>query len=120
MRSWFPFLPDSASTMSGNVDALFFYLVGVTIFFTVLISGLVIFFTVKYRRRTPFEIPRPIAGSLKLETMWTVVPFIIAMSMFVWGADVYFKQYRMPKQAMEINVVAKQWMWKLQHPTGQR
>jgi len=120
MLFWFPFLPESASTVSGQVDALFFYLVGVTIFFTVLIAGMVIFFAIKYKRRTPFEIPRPIAGSLKLETMWTVIPFIIAMSMFVWGADVYFKQYRMPRDTMEVYVVGKQWMWKLQHPTGQR
>lgn len=120
MLFFFPLLPESSSTVSGSVDALFFYLVGVTIFFTILIAGMVIFFAIKYRRRTPFEIPRPIAGSLKLETLWTVIPFVIAMSMFVWGADVYFKQYRMPRDTMDIYVIGKQWMWKLQHPTGQR
>jgi cytochrome c oxidase subunit 2 len=94
--------------------------VGVTIFFTVLIVIAITFFAIKYRRRSPNEIPRPIAGSLKLETLWTVIPFLIAMSMFVWGASVYFGQYHIPKDAMEITVVGKQWMWKLQHQTGQR
>jgi cytochrome c oxidase subunit II len=118
--SWIPFVPPSASTLSGKVDALYFYLSGVTIFFTLLISIVLIFFVIKYRRRTPFEIPRPIAGSHKLETLWSVIPFIIAMSMFAWGAQVYFQMYRPPKNAVEIYVVGKQWMWKIQHSTGQR
>lgn len=120
MQSWIPFIPESASTISGRVDALYFYLCGVTLFFTLLISGVLTFFVIRYRRRTPFEIPRPIAGSHKLETLWSIIPFLIAMSFFVWGARVYFAQYRMPKDAMEVYVVAKQWMWKFQHSTGQR
>ena len=118
--SWIPFIPESASTVSGKVDALYFYLSGVTAFFTLLISGVLIFFVIKYRRRTAFEIPRPIAGSHKLETVWSVIPFIIAMSMFAWGAQIYFENSRPPKNANEIYVVGKQWMWKIQHSTGQR
>ena len=113
-------MPERASTLADKVDALYFYLVGVTIFFSLLISVVIIFFVIKYRRRSPSEIPRPVAGSLKLETLWSVIPFLIAMSMFVWGASVYFAQYRMPKDALEIYVVGKQWMWKFQHTTGQR
>ena len=118
--SWIPFIPDSASTVSGKVDALYFYLSGVTVFFTLLISGVLIFFVIKYRRRTAFEIPRPIAGSHKLETLWSVIPFIIAMSMFAWGAQLYFENSRPPRNANEVYVVGKQWMWKIQHSTGQR
>jgi cytochrome c oxidase subunit II len=117
---WIPLIPDSASTISGKVDALYFYLSGVTVFFTLLISLVIIFFVIKYRRRSAFEIPRPIAGSHKLETLWSVIPFLIAMSMFAWGAQVYFENSRSPKNANEIYVVGKQWMWKIQHSTGQR
>jgi cytochrome c oxidase subunit 2 len=120
MQNWIPFIPESASTQSSQVDGLYFYLTGVTIFFTLLIYALLILFVIRYRRRSAREIPRPIAGSLKLETMWSVVPFLIAMSMFVWGARVYFAQYRMPTEALDIFVVGKQWMWKVQHSTGQR
>ncbi len=120
MQSWIPFIPESASTLSDEVDALYFYLSGVTVFFVTLISGVIIFFVIRYRRRNPFEIPRPVAGSTKLETLWSVIPFIIAMTMFAWGAKVYFAQYRPPQNAMEIYVVGKQWMWKIQHSTGQR
>jgi cytochrome c oxidase subunit 2 len=79
-----------------------------------------IFFVIRYRRRSPYEIPRPIAGSHKLETVWTIIPFLIAMTIFAWGARVYFEQYRPPENAIEVYVVAKQWMWKIQHSTGQR
>ena len=117
---WIPFIPPSASTLSGQVDALYFYLSGVTVFFTLLIAGVLVFFVIKYRRRSPFEIPRPIAGSHKLETLWSVIPFVIAMSMFGWGAQLYFQMYRPPQNAVEVYVVGKQWMWKIQHSTGQR
>ena len=120
MQSWIPLVPESASTVSGKVDALYFYLSGVTLFFALLISSVLIFFVIRYRRRTPYEIPRPIAGSHKLETLWTVIPFVIAMTMFAWGARVYFDQYKAPENAIEVYVVGKQWMWKLQHATGQR
>ena len=120
MQSWIPLVPDSASTLSWKVDALFFYLSGVTLFFSLLISTVLIFFVIRYRRRTPYEIPRPIAGSHKLETLWTLIPFVIAMTMFGWGAQVYFQQYKPPANAIEVYVVGKQWMWKLQHATGQR
>jgi len=120
MQSWLPFMPESASTVAPKVDALYFYLIGVTLFFVFLIAGILIFFVIKYRRRSPFEIPRPIAGSHKLETIWSVIPFIIAMSIFAWGAQVYFEQVRPAANTNEIYVVGKQWMWKLQHTTGQR
>jgi cytochrome c oxidase subunit II len=120
MQQWIPLVPESASTIAWKVDALYFYLSGVTLFFTLLISATLIFFVVRYRRRTPYEIPRPVAGSHKLETVWTVIPFVIAMTMFVWGAGVYFEQYKPPQNAIEVYVVGKQWMWKLQHATGQR
>jgi cytochrome c oxidase subunit 2 len=118
--SWIRFVPESASTVSGKVDALYFYLSGITVFFTLLISGVLIFFVIKYRRRTPYEIPRPIAGSHTLEILWSVIPFIIAMSVYAWGAQLYFEQSRPPRNTNEVYVVGKQWMWKIQHTTGQR
>ena len=120
MQSWIPFLPEQASTFASKVDALYFYLWGLTGFFTLLIVSVLIFFVIKYRKHAPFEVPRPIAGSIKLETLWSVIPFLIAMSIIVWGANIFFAQRSVPKDAMEIFVVGKQWMWKFQHTTGQR
>src|SRR5258708_25423917 len=102
MQSWFPFIPESASTYSGDVDALYFYISGVTVFFTLLISFVIIFFVIKYRRRNAFEIPRPIEGSTKLETLWSVIPLLIAMTIFFSGSKVYFTQYRPAKNASAV------------------
>jgi cytochrome c oxidase subunit 2 len=115
-----PFAPEQASTFAPEVDALYLYLVLLTLFFSTLITAAIIFFAIKYRRRDPGEVPRPRAGSIVLELTWTVLPLLISMTIFVWGASTYFKLYRAPKQAMEVYVVGKQWMWKFQHATGQR
>lgn len=115
-----PLFPESASTISQNVDALYFFLTAVSVFFTVLIFGLIFFFALRYRRRSEAERPRPIAGSLRLELVWTVIPLILALFIFGWGASLYFDLYTPPEGAQNVYVVGKQWMWKIQHPEGKR
>lgn len=115
-----PLFPEQASTMAGRVDALYFYLLAVSGFFTVLIAILVIVFAIKYRRRSATELPRSIEGSLKLEVAWTVIPLAIALSFFFWGAKLFFAMNRPPNDALEVYVVGKQWMWKIQHADGRR
>jgi cytochrome c oxidase subunit 2 len=116
----FPLFPKQASTLAGPVDALYFFLVAVTAFFSVLIAAGVIGFAIKYRRRHPDEIGHPIHGSLILELTWTLIPLAIAMLIFVWGAGLYFKIITPPANATEVYVVGKRWMWKVQHLGGQR
>ena len=114
------FFPNQASTIASRVDMLYFFLVAVSLFFTVLIFTLVFVFAIRYRRRSEGERPQPIEGSLKLELLWTVIPFAITTVMFGWGASLYFRNSRPPEGAFEVYVVGRQWMWKLQHPEGQR
>jgi len=116
----FPFFPHQASAQAGQVDAIYFFMVAVSAFFSILIAGLVVLFAIKYRRRHRDEVGHAIHGSLALELLWTIIPFMIVMVMFVWGAKVFFELYRPPVGAMEIYVVGKQWMWKVQHMDGQR
>jgi cytochrome c oxidase subunit 2 len=106
--------------MAGRVDALYFALVGIAAFFAVLIAGMIVYYAVKYRRRKPDEVGAPIHGGMALEITWTVIPFIIVMVIFVWGANVYFAMAAPPQDAENIYVVGKQWMWKFQHLDGQR
>ncbi len=112
--------PEQASTISSRVDAVFFYALAFSAFFSVLIAGLVIYFAIRYRRRSPHEIPAAIDGSTWLEVFWTLTPLVLVLIMFAWGANVFFAMARPPDDALEIYVVARQWMWKLQHPEGQR
>jgi cytochrome c oxidase subunit 2 len=110
----------NASNFANEFDALFFTLVGLSIFFVVLIAGLEIYFAVKYRRRSPGEISPKTIPSVPLEVAWIVIPFLICLVIFVWGASLYYRMYSPPKEAIEIYVTAKQWMWRFQHAGGQR
>jgi cytochrome c oxidase subunit 2 len=115
-----PLFPVSASTMAPRVDALYFFLIGVTLFFSLLIAGLIVYYAVKYHRRSADAVGERIHGSLWLEVTWSVVPFLITMVIFVWGASVYFAIASPPAETLNIYVVGKQWMWKFQHLDGQR
>jgi len=115
-----PLFPDQASSVADKVDALYFYLTGVTAFFTVLIFSLVFYFAIRYRRRSEDELPQPIHGSLKLEILWSVIPLGLVLVMFFWGAWLFYHIRRAPSDATQLYVVGKQWMWKIQHPDGQR
>ena len=120
MQSTFPLFPQAASSIASDVDLLYFFILAVSSFFAVLVSALVVYFAIKYRRGHADEVGHDIHGSIALELLWTVIPFILAMVMFFWGADLYFRIARPPADAMEIFVVGKQWMWKVQHPDGVR
>jgi cytochrome c oxidase subunit 2 len=114
-----PLFPDQASTMATQVDGLFFFLVGVSVFFATLIFIVIIVFAVKYRRRSEDERPQEVHSDLRLEILWTVIPLGFTLVMFFLGAKLFFIINDPPANSLEINVVAKQWMWKIQHPDGQ-
>jgi len=120
MDTSFRLLPEQASTMASQVDVLYFFLLALTAFFSLLIFGAIIYFIVRYPRRNPSDRPAPVATNLKLELAWTIIPFIITMVLFSWSANLFIKMSHVPTDAMRINVVGKQWMWKIQHPDGQR
>jgi cytochrome c oxidase subunit 2 len=120
MQSSFPLFPEAASSIASDVDLLYFFILAVSSFFAILVSAAVVYFAIKYRRRHPDEVGHDIHGSIALELVWTVIPFVLAMVMFFWGADLYFRLARPPADSMEVFVVGKQWMWKVQHPEGVR
>ena len=114
-----PLWPTQASSFAGNVDLLYIFLLVVCGVFTLGVFVMVGIFVVKYRQRTGHQATQ-IEGSYALEATWTLIPFGLFMIMFVWGAAVYMNEAQPPRNAMEIFVVGKQWMWKLQHPEGTR
>lgn len=118
MESAFQLFPQQASTMAGKVDALYLFLVGMSAFFVILIFTLVIYFAIKYRRRTEGERPPVIRADMRLEIIWTVIPLILVLISFAWGAGLYITMNRPPADALEIRAIGKQWMWKFQHPAG--
>jgi len=106
--------------MAAEVDALLFFLLAVSTVMTLGIALAIVFLAFKYRRGSKASRQRSGHGSMLLEVVWIVIPFILSMGMFIWGASVYFRLFDMPADAMEVHVVGKQWMWKFQHPDGRR
>lgn len=114
----FALFPPEASTIAPYADALYFALVGMTITGLTIVFCMVLFFSIRYRAdRHPDAVQ--IEGSTLLEATWTLIPLGIFLVFFVWGALLYFRIFNAPPNSMNVYVVGKQWMWKVEHPGGQ-
>jgi cytochrome c oxidase subunit 2 len=120
MQTSFPLFPPNASSVATEMDLLYLFIVAVCAFFAIVVTALVVVFAIKFRRRHPDDVGKDIHGSLALELTWTIIPFILSMIMFIWGASLFYRLSRPPADAMDVFVVGKQWMWKVQHPEGVR
>jgi cytochrome c oxidase subunit II len=114
----FPLFPDQASTMAWHVDALYFFELGVAGFFTILIFILIVTFAARYRHGRAADRSQPPVVGKRMEAFWLGIPFLLGMAMFVWGAILFYHIYEPPRDAMEVYVVGKQWMWHAQHSEG--
>lgn len=102
------------------MDALFSFILLTCLFFAVLVTLLAIYAAFKYRRTAPDEVGSDIHGNTALEIGWTVIPLVLALGMFAWGAVIYVHYRTAPKDTLDVYVVGKQWMWRLQQPNGKR
>ncbi|HEX3244777.1 MAG TPA: cytochrome c oxidase subunit II [Chloroflexota bacterium] len=114
-----PLAPPTASTAAGRMDALFYFLLGGSVLITLAIFIALAYFLVRYRRRPGNEMAQREGNTLPIELGWIVGLTLLSVIPFVWGAYLYLDLAKPPSDAMEVYVVAKQWMWKAQHPDGQ-
>jgi cytochrome c oxidase subunit 2 len=110
--------PAEASTIAPYMDALYFFLLVITVIGMALVGALVFTFSMKYRRQNN-PVATKVEGSTLLEATWTIIPLALFLVCFVWGALLYFRIYNPPANSMNIYIVGKQWMWKAEHPGGQ-
>jgi cytochrome c oxidase subunit 2 len=115
--TWYP---EQASTTARSVDTFFWFMFTLCGAAGLLVAFLLFYFSIKYRRRPNQPAQPSPTGNFRLEVFWTTTPLVAFLTMFVWGAVIYFDAYRPPDDATPIYVVGKQWMWKMQHPEGQR
>jgi cytochrome c oxidase subunit 2 len=113
-------LPESASAFASELDLFFWLMVAVCGAVATAIAAFVIYSAIRYHRTRENELPPQIQGDLRLEAAWTITPLIIFIGMFGWGAKLYFEIERAPNDAIDVWVVGKQWMWKVQYADGQR
>ena len=120
MDTQFRLFPNQATANAAQVDTLFVFLISVSTFFVGLICCVILYFIIKYRRGSKADRTGQVFGDLRLEIAWSVIPLLLTMVMFAWGAQLYVDIHTSPADSIEIQVVAKQWMWKFQQPEGKR
>jgi cytochrome c oxidase subunit 2 len=120
VQSQLPLYPEQASNFAPNVDALMLSIIAVCLFFAVAVTIAILYFVFRFRRKSVGEIGVAIHGDMRLEAAWILVPLVLALAMFAGGTVVYVDFRRAPADTLDIYVIGKQWMWKLQQPNGQK
>jgi cytochrome c oxidase subunit 2 len=116
MTVWLP----QASTRAAESDYLILALVVASGVILALVFGLILLYLFKYRAGSSIDRGRLARKTWRIEIAWTTVTLLIFFGLFVWGADLYLRLLRPPANALQIYVVRKQWMWKIEHEGGQR
>lgn len=105
------------SNFSGGVDTAFAIIVGISLFFLLGITAVIILFIVKYNKKKN-PVASEIEGSTKLEIIWTVIPLILVLFMFWIGWRSYTPERKVPADAMIVNVTAQMWSWRFEYANG--
>ncbi len=111
---------NSASVLGRSVDTLFLSLFGLTGAVALAVAALIVIFAIRYRHTSKADRTNPPTRVRWIEITWTVTPLAIFLGLFVWSSVVFSEFYRPPRNAMRVHVLAKQWMWKLEHENGRR
>lgn len=112
--------PDAASEGAAGIDNVFLALTAVSFLFVIALFGLMAVFLVRYRAGSRADRSNPIQKTWKYEITWSAALAIIWLGVFIWAAVVYFDRNRPPEDAITYNVLGRQWMWEIHHPSGQR
>lgn len=111
-------LPEQASEFAARVDTVIWFVTIISLISFLLITIGLVYFAIKYRRRSENDETPYITGNHFLETLWTVIPSILVMIIFVHGFLIFKEMRTPPAEAVEVNVVGRQWLWQFQYPNG--
>jgi cytochrome c oxidase subunit 2 len=112
------FLPSQESTVASDVDALFYFILYTAIVLFIIVVGTSAYFAVRYRRKGDTEKTSGVDHNIKLEILWTVIPTILVLIVFVWGFKTFLRLNIVPKDAVEIKVTGQKWFWSFDYPEG--
>ncbi len=116
----FPLFPEEASTVARQVDQLYFALTGLSAVILLIVFVPMVYFLFKYRRNKRANRGPVHLSTTRIEVTWTVIPLLLGLGLFAWGAQIYFEMQRVPDAGRDVYVVGKQWMWRIQHSTGRQ
>lgn len=112
------FMPSQATEIAKQVDNLYGFLLIISLISCVIVIGGMLYFVFKYKRKTPNDKTAYISHSTALEFLWSFIPLVIFLFVFAWGWYVYHQMRAMPQNALEINVLGKQWAWEIEYKNG--
>ena len=114
-------MPPGGSTIAGELDALFYFLVYASIAFFGIVTFFLVYFTLRYRRRAgqAETVTDAKDHDIRLELLWSVIPTIFVVIVFFWGFQVYMKMNIVPADALEIKATGQKWFWTFDYPDGQ-
>lgn len=113
-------IPEVASNLAGKVDGVLWIITIMSVVFFILITVLLVYFSIKYRRRSENDETPYITGSEPLEIIWTVIPSILLIVLFVYAYVVYMDMRTPPQDSVDINVKGKQWLWEFDYYNGKK
>lgn len=112
-------LPPAKSTIAGDVDGLYDFILWLNIIFFVAITAATIYFVVKYKRRSNAQLALSQVGhNTMLEATWTFVPLVLCLVLFVWGFRLFLDLAVAPEGSYQVQVTAEKWKWTFTHPDG--
>jgi cytochrome c oxidase subunit 2 len=120
MNALFHFLPPGASDAAARFDWLMLALLLLTGTVALAVMVLIVAFGIRYRKGSPADRSHAPTTGRRIEIAWTAIPLLLFLCIYSWAAYDYTRLYRVPADAMPVFVVAKQWMWKLEHANGRR
>ncbi|MEX1367279.1 MAG: cytochrome c oxidase subunit II transmembrane domain-containing protein, partial [Nannocystaceae bacterium] len=109
-------LPE-ASTFAKGTDDLYLFIAALSLFFFVLVMGVQGYFMWKYRRRSEDQRTSSITHNGKIEFLWSAIPAVLLIVIFVWGEIDFLKQTVPPDDAVQVRVTGRQWQWKIEYPS---
>jgi cytochrome c oxidase subunit 2 len=120
MDRWIPFWPDTAAVNAVAVNNLYIAELIVSGLITATVVGMILTFGIRYRRGSDASRANLVQKTWRFEVAWTVATLVAFLLLFIWGAAIYIWLFQPPRADEEVYVVGKQWMWKVEHPGGQR
>lgn len=107
----------NASNFVEGVDLSFAIILGISVFFLVSITAVMIWFVIKYNRKKN-PIPENIKENHKLEIIWTAVPTVLVLIMFYFGWTGYKPMREIPEEGIKVKVTAQMWSWNFEYENG--
>jgi cytochrome c oxidase subunit 2 len=112
------FMPPVVSDIGGQINNLYSFLLWTSFIGCAILIGGMIFFVLKYRRKTATDKVPYISHNTFLEFLWSFIPLVLFLAVFVWGWVIYHQMRKMPENALEVHVVGRQWAWEFIYKSG--